>query len=136
MDQLYLKQPQVLTAEKKTLTLALTFLEKLCLETRTKLQKVLKRTLSCSKIQIVFKNQINLSNVFHYKDHLPYNLMSCVVYKFQCRRCNAFYYGEIGRHSKIRLAQEHISISPQPRVQYVTTFCFVIMTPLLMISPS
>ena len=111
MDQLYLKQPQVLTAEKKTLTLALTFLEKLCLETRTKLQKVLKRTLSCSKIQIVFKNQINLSNVFRFKDRLPYDLMSCVVYKFQCGRCNASYYGETDSHLKIRQG-EHIGISP------------------------
>ena len=55
-DRLYLKQPQVLTAEKKTLTLALPFVGKLSLQTRKKLQKVLKRTLSCSKIQIAFKN--------------------------------------------------------------------------------
>ena len=59
------KRPQVLTAEKKTLTLALPFLGELSHQTRIKLQKVLKRTLSCAKIQIVFKNQINFSNVFH-----------------------------------------------------------------------
>ena len=74
LDQLYLKRPQVLIAEKKTLTLVLNFLGKLSLQTRTKLQKVLKRTLSCSKIQIVFKNQINLSNVFRFNDRLPYFL--------------------------------------------------------------
>ena len=79
LDQLYLKQLQVLTAEKKTLTLVLPFLGKLSLQTSTKIQKVLKRTLSCSKIQIVFKNQINLSNIFGFKDRLPYDLMSCVV---------------------------------------------------------
>ena len=111
MDWLYLKWPQVLTAEKKTLTLVLPFLGKLSLQTRTKLQKVLKRTLSCSKIQIVFKNQINLSNVFRFKDRLPYDLMSCVVYKFQCGRCNASYYGETDRHLKIR-SGEDIGISP------------------------
>ena len=111
LDRLYLKRPQVLTAEKKTLTLVLPFLGKLSLQTRTKLQKVLKRTLSCSKIQIVFKNQINLSNVFRFKDRLPYDLMSCVVYKFQCGRCNASYYGETDRHLKIR-SGEDIGISP------------------------
>ena len=109
MDQLYLKQLQVLTAEKKTLTLVLPFLGKLSLQTRTKLQKVLKRTLSCFKIQIVFKNQINLSNVFRFKDRLLYDLVSCVVYKFQCRRCNASYYGKTDRHLKIR-SGEHIGI--------------------------
>ena len=146
MDRLYLKRPQVLTAGKKTLTCVLHFFFfflKIIPSTRTKLQKVLKKTLSCSKIQIVFKNQINLSNVFHFKDRLPYDLMSCVVSKFQCGRFNASYYGETERHLKIR-SGEHISISPlsfkklsrQPRVQYMTTFCFVIMTPHLMISPS
>ena len=111
MDWLYLKRPQVLTDEKKTLTLVPPFLGKLSLQTRTKLQKVLKRTLSCSKIQIVFKNQINLSNVFHFKDRLPYHLMPCAVYKFRCGRCNASYYGKTDRRLKIR-SGEHICISP------------------------
>ena len=67
-----------------------------------KRQKFLKRTLSCSIMQIVFKNQINISNVFRFKVRLPYDLMSCVVDKFQFGRCNAFYYGETDRHLKIR----------------------------------
>ena len=79
LDWLYLKRPQVLTAEKKTLTLVLPFLGKLSLQTRTKPQKVLKRTLSCSKIQIVFKNQISLSNIFRFKGHLPYNFLRLYV---------------------------------------------------------
>ena len=65
----------------------------------------------CCKIQIVFKNQRNLSNVFHFKDRLPYGLVSCVVYEFQCGRCNASYYGETDRHLKVR-SGEHISVSP------------------------
>ena len=91
LDQLYLKRPQVWTAEKKTLTIVLSFLGKLFLQTRAKLQKVLKRTLDCFKIQIVFKNQINFSSIFCFEDCLPYDLVSCVVYKFQYGRCNASY---------------------------------------------
>ena len=60
LDQLYLKRTQVLTAEKKTLTLALPFLGEFSLQIKIKLQKVLKRTLGCCKIQIVSKNQRNL----------------------------------------------------------------------------
>ena len=111
LDRVYLKRLQVLTAEKKTLTLVLPFLGELSLQTRTKIQKVLKRTLSCAKIQIVFKNRMNLSKVFRFKDRLPYDLMFCVVYKFQCERCNASYYGETDRHLKVR-SGEHIGISP------------------------
>ena len=140
LNRVYLKRPQVLTAEKKMLTLVLPFLGKCPFKPG---EKVLKRTLSSSKIQILFKNQINLAHVFCFQDCLPYDLMSCVVYKLQYGRCNASYYGETELHLKIRLG-EHIGISPlafkklshQPRVQYVTTFCFVIMTPDLVISPS
>ena len=111
LDRLDLKRLQDLTAEKETLTLVLPFLGELSLQTRTKLQKVFERPLSCSKIRIVFKYQINLSNVFRFKDHLPYDLMFCVVYKFQCGKCNDSYYGKADRHLKIR-SGEYIGISP------------------------
>ena len=111
LDQLHLKKPEVATVEKKTLTLVLPFLGELSLQTRTKIEKVLKKTLQCCKIQTVFKSQRNLSNVFRFKDRLPYDLVSCVVYKFQCGKCNFSYYGESDRHLKVR-SGEHIGISP------------------------
>ena len=111
LDQLFIKKPQVLTVEKKTLTLVLPFLGNLSLQTKTKLQNVLKRVLGCCKIQIVFKSQRDLSNVFRFKDRLPYELISRVIYKFQCGRCNSSYIGETDRHLKVR-SGEHIGISP------------------------
>ena len=54
---------------------------------------------------------LEISNDFRFKDRLPYDLVSCVVYKFQCGRCNASYYGETDRHLKVR-SGEHIGISP------------------------
>ena len=88
----------------------LPFLGELSLQTKTKIQKVLKGTLSCAKIQIVFKNQINLPNIFRFKDRLPSDFMSGVVCKFQCGRCNASYYSETDKHLKVRTG-EHIGIS-------------------------
>ena len=58
----------------------------------------------------MFTNQTNLSNIFRFKDRLPYDLTSCVVYKFQCERCNASYYGETDRH--LKRSGEQIGISP------------------------
>ena len=105
------KETTVLTVEKKTLTVVLPFLGNLFLQTRTKLQNVLKRILGCCKIQIAFKSLRNLSNVFRFKDRLPYELISRVVYKFQCGRCNSSYIGETDRHLKVR-SGEHTGISP------------------------
>ena len=111
LDQLFIKKPHVLTNEKKTLTLALPFVGNLSLQTKTKLQNVLKRVLGCCKIQIVFKSQRNVSNAFHFKDRLPYELISRVIYKFQCGRCNFSYIGGTERHLKVR-SRTHIGISP------------------------
>ena len=89
----------------------LPFLGNLSLQTKTKLQNVLKRVLGCFKTQIAFKSQRNLSNVFRFKDRLPYELISLVVYKFQCGRCNSSYIDGTDRHLKVR-SGEHIGISP------------------------
>ena len=102
LGQLFIKKPQVLNVEKKTLTLVLPFLGNLSLQTKTKLQNVLKRVLGCCKIQIVFKSQRNLSNVFRFKDRLPYEFISRVIYKLQCGRCNSSYIGETDIHLKVR----------------------------------
>ena len=52
-----------------------------------------------------------MSIVFHFKDQIPKELTSCVVYKFQCGVCNETYYGETVRHLVVR-SGEHIVLSP------------------------
>ena len=54
------------------------------MQTRTKLQQALKGVLNCCKLEIVFKCQARFSNSFRYKDPIPKDLISGVVYKFQC----------------------------------------------------
>ena len=49
--------------------------------------------------------------VNRFKESLPYDLISKVVYKYTCGRCNSSYYGETDRHLRER-AGEHIGLSP------------------------
>ena len=111
INKLVIKRPQVTTVEKKTLILSLPYLGDISLQTRTKLRKSFKDILNCCKLQIVFKNQRKLANVFLFKDRLPFDLVSGVVYKYICGRCNSFYHGETDRHLKVR-SGEHIGTSP------------------------
>ena len=67
--------------------------------------------LNCCKLEIAFKCQTNLSNSFRFKDPISKDLISGIVYKFQCHLCNECYYGESIRHLDIR-SGEHISVSP------------------------
>ena len=62
----------------------------------------------------MFKSQNKLENVFCFKDCIPEELTSGVVYKFQSGLCNESYYGECVRHLMIRIG-EHIGISSLPR---------------------
>ena len=104
---MFINRPQLITVEKKTLFLSLPCLGEISLQTRTKLRKSLKDLLNSCKLQIVFKSQRKLSNVFRFKDRLPSDL----VYKYTCGRCSSTYYGETDRHLKVR-SREHIGISP------------------------
>ena len=81
---------------------------KRALRANTARNKWLKQAL---KLQIIFKNQNKLSNIFRFKDPIPTILRSGVVYKFQCGLCNESYYGECVRHLAVR-SGEHIGISP------------------------
>ena len=81
------------------------------MQTRAKLRKSFKGILNCCKLQIVFKSQRKLANVFRLKERLTFDLVSGVVYKYTCGRCNSFRYGEADRHLKVR-SGEHIGISP------------------------
>ena len=111
LKHLLIKRPQLLTVEKKNLLLPLPYLGEIFLQTRTKLRKSLKGLLNSCKIQIVFKSQRKLSNVFRFRDRLPSDLVSGVEYKYTCGKCNSTYYGETDRQLKVR-SGKHIEISP------------------------
>ena len=97
IDRLVIKLPQVTTVEKKTLVLSVLYLGDVSLQTRTKLRKSFKGILNSCNLQIVFKSQGKLANVFQFKNTLPFDLVSGVVYKYTCGRCNSCYYGETDR---------------------------------------
>ena len=59
----------------------------------------------------MFKSQNKLAKAFRFKDRIPKELTSGVVYKFQCELCNESYYGQCVRHLNVRI-EEHIGISP------------------------
>ena len=111
LNNVHLVKENVPTVEKKRLLLVLPYLGMISWQTRTKLQQALKGVFNCWKLEIVFKCQAKLPNSFLYIDHIPKDLISGVVYKFQCGLCNESYYGESIRHLDIR-SGEHIGVSP------------------------
>ena len=125
-----------MTVEKHLLILLLPLLGDISLQLRTKLTKSFKSILNCCKVHIVFKSQTILSSQFRFKEPLPFDLMSKVVYKYMYGIYNSSYYGERDRHLRVR-AGENIGLlpltfkkcKPSKKVQFVTICYFVIMTP-------
>ena len=124
------------------LRLVLPYLGLTSLQVRTKIRNTMKGTLNYCKLQVIFKSEGKLSNMFIFKACIRYNLVSGVVYEHTCGRCNFCYYGEIEWHLQVR-SGEHIGISPLTfkknclkRVRYATTFYHVIITLLYMSLPS
>ena len=81
-----------------------------------KSKKSLKNVLNCCKLEIVLNNKTRLCNKFHFKDRIPKDFASGVVYKLPCGFCNEPYYGECVRHLNVRTG-EHIGISPLPKIE-------------------
>ena len=94
--------------------IVLSYLGNLSLALRTHLHNSINKNLPFCKIKVIFKPTTRLSNFFRFKDKVPFNLHSNVVYKFFCGRCNATYYGETCQHLNIRVG-EHSGISPLTR---------------------
>ena len=76
-------------------------------------------------IKLVF-NSLKIKNYFSYKDPIPDDLKSFLVYKFTCASCSSSYIGETCRHFKTRI-EEHIKTDNKSHIfkhLHSTTTCF------------
>ena len=103
-------QPPRHTSKRKEITLTIPFLGTTFLLLRSNLTKLLSKSFPSCKLRVVFRSSNRLSNYFNFKDKIPKSLLSGVVYKYQCGRCNSVYIGKTKRHWEKRL-EEHLSIS-------------------------
>ena len=109
--RIHILKEKVPTVERKPLRLVLPYLETICLQTRIKLLKSIKRVLNCCKVKVISKSQSKLCNNFRFKDPVTQILTSVMVDKFHCGSCNEYYYGECMTHLALR-SGEHIGNSP------------------------
>ena len=80
------------------------------LKIRGNLIKLAKTYFPCCKIQVVFKSDKRLGSFFSYKDMIPINVRSLLIYKFTCSSCNSAYVSKTKRHFMVRMF-EHLGIS-------------------------
>ena len=78
---------------------------------KRKLQTSIRNSLPQCNIKVILKSTNQLSSLFRFKDIIPEELRSHLVYKFLCSSCSATYYGKKERHLNVG-SDEHIGLSP------------------------
>ena len=101
------------TVPRKEYDITLPYLGPLSNKIHRRIKNVFQKVLSAGEFRIVYKTTHRLSHLFRFKDLVPSDLRSHVIYHFKCPSCNNGYIGETRVHSKVRSCQ-HLGISPFP----------------------
>ena len=107
LNKIFVPKRTLIIVSKKNLLIVLPFLGQ---NLRSRLYNCFKKTLPQCNIKVIFQSKNSLSNLFRFKDSIPNELRSHIVYKFLCSNCNITCYGETERHLNIR-SGEHLSLS-------------------------
>ena len=110
LQKLYVTKVVQDTATKKQLLIVLPFLDAQSFLVRKRLQSYIRNTIPCCSLRVAFQSKTRLTSLFHFKDVIPKEISSHLVYKFACSCCNAAYYKESERHFFIR-ASEHLDMT-------------------------
>ncbi len=111
LDKLFVKRTTPKPAStKKEVLICTEFLGKISIQMKKKLQQIFRECGNGLHLRIVFKSPNRLRTGFSFKDSLPVNMDSFLLYKYTCDTCNCVYIGETKRHFQVR-AYEHLGIS-------------------------
>ena len=111
LDKLFVKRrTPPATSNKKEVFIPLIFLGKISFMTKNKLQSIFRDCGRGFKLKIIFSSPNRLRSGFRFKDRLPRELDSMLLYKFTCGACNCTYIGETKRHFQVR-SHEHMGLS-------------------------
>ena len=111
LNRLYVPKQVYLTAPKKELLKILPFLGTMSSNLKRKLQTSIRNSLPKCNIKVVLKSTNHLSSLFRFKNVVPKELRSHLVYKCFCSSSNATYYGNTECHLNVRFG-EHGGLSP------------------------
>ena len=77
---------------------------------QVELQKVFRKYFSNTHFHIIPVNGFSVGSFFNYKDVLPKDSRTSIVYKYSCERCSSVYVGSTSRRLHVRVC-EHMGLS-------------------------
>ena len=72
---------------------------------KKKLTKLISEFYPQVSLKVVFTASSYIGSFFKFKDKIPEELRSCIIYLYKCDRCSASYIGKCERHLRTRCAE-------------------------------
>ena len=94
------------------------------------LRKIVKQYFPDVNVSFVFTVPCRLNRFFNIKDVNPVDILSNIIYKFQCSSCNAIYASKTDRHFYVR-KNEHLGTSYRTGYNITIGPCSAVMEHLL-----
>ena len=111
LSDIHNSKPIVHTVPKLDIYACFPFLDKTSnRKIHDEIQEIITKFYPQINLKIIFKNNNTISSFFNFKDRIPDEVRSNIVYKYCCGQCCATYYGETTRHLRTRIA-EHLGLS-------------------------
>ena len=110
LNKIFVKKVLVDTVPKREYSIVLPYLGSLSNKFQKRIKNVFRELLPAGKINIIFKTQRRISHFLKFKDVVPSDFDSHIIYHFKCPSCNAGYVGETRVHHIVRSSQ-HLGIS-------------------------
>ena len=110
LNKVFIKKRDVFTVPKKEIFMSLPFLGPDSFHIKKRILTLFKTYYPQFKLRLIFKCSYRLRNCFVFKDKVPINIRSHILYRFSCGGCNSTYIGKSKRHFLVRV-NEHLGIS-------------------------
>ena len=100
-----------LNVPKKPVFISIPFISHKCnSDIKKELRRICTEFYPQINLKIIFSNSFSIESLLKFKDQIPVDLLSNIVYLFKCSQCEASYVGETTRFLHTRVA-DHKGIS-------------------------
>ena len=105
LHNIYNPKPVFISAAKKPVYFHLPYMGKSSFEIKRQLKTIISRFYPHIQIRFIFTSKFTVGSLFRFKDKLPSQLLSSVIYEYKCGQCTSSYIGQTGKQLKIRISQ-------------------------------
>ena len=110
LNKMFVKKAIVDTVPQREYSIVLPYLGPLSDRVQKRIKNVFQKLIPVGKISIIFGTQRRISHFLKFKDVIPHDYDSHIIYQFKCPCCIAGYIGETRVYHKVRNSQ-HLGIS-------------------------